>query len=135
MKRGERDPLDVFGDLLAAAAPLDGVLIPLPTSRHRAAERGFDQSVELARRLAALRDMACAELLVKRGAAQAGLGRRKRLAAADRFRVRRGVALPAAATLIDDVCTTGATARDAVRVLREAGVAVRRIIVLARTER
>jgi predicted amidophosphoribosyltransferase len=135
MKRGERDPLDAFVDLLAACAPLDGALVPLPTSRGRAAGRGFDQSVELARRLAVRRGVACAEVLEKRGPAQAGLGRRRRLEAADRFRLRRGAELSAAVTLLDDVCTTGATARDAVRLLRAAGVDVRRIVVLARTER
>jgi predicted amidophosphoribosyltransferase len=135
MKHGERAPLDACADLLAARAPLDGTVIPLPTTRTRAAERGFDQSVEIARRVAARCGMACAEVLEKRGPAQEGRGRRQRLAAADRFRLRRGVQLPAAVTLLDDVCTTGATARDAVRVLRDAGVEVRRIVVLARTER
>ncbi|MDB5069889.1 MAG: hypothetical protein JWM87_1000 [Candidatus Eremiobacteraeota bacterium] len=147
MKRGERDPLDVFARLLAERAPLDlsagaagisaagagGVLVPLPTSRRRAAERGFDQSVEIARRLAARCGVACTEVLEKRGPAQESRGRRERLAAAGRFRLRREVALPAAAMLFDDVCTTGATLRDAIRVLGEAGVEVRRIIVLART--
>ena len=133
MKNGRRDPLDVFAELLTARAPLDGVLVPLPTSRGRILERGFDQSVELARRLAALRGVALAEVLEKRGAPQAGRNRSGRLAAAGRFRVRRGAALPKVATLLDDVSTTGATARDAVRVLREVGVAVRRIVVLART--
>jgi predicted amidophosphoribosyltransferase len=133
MKRGERDPLDAFARLLADRATIDGALIPLPTSRGRVLERGFDQSAELARRLAARRGVACAEVLEKRGAAQAGLGRRARLAAAERFRVRRSAGLPATATLLDDVCTTGATACDAVRVLAQSGVEVRRIVVLART--
>lgn len=136
MKRGERDPLDAFGDLLGARAPcVEGVLVPLPTSRRRVVERGFDQSVELARRLATSRGVPCAEILVKRGAAQMGLGRLRRLSAANRFRLRPGAALPATATLFDDVCTTGATARDAVHVLRDAGVDVRRILFVARTER
>ena len=133
MKRGERDPLEVFAELLAARAPLDGVVVPLPTSRARRAERGFDQSVELARRVAARRGVACAELLDKRGGAQERLKRRDRLAAVGRFRLRAGVALPASATLLDDVCTTGATARDAAGVLRAAGVRVRRVVFLART--
>jgi predicted amidophosphoribosyltransferase len=134
MKHGERDPLDAFAELLAARAPLDGTLIPLPTTRTRVLERGFDQSAEIARRLAGLRGIPCAEVLAKRGAAQAGLGRRERLCAADRFRVRRGAMLPTTATLVDDVCTTGATARDALHLVRSAGVDVRRIIFLARTE-
>jgi predicted amidophosphoribosyltransferase len=133
MKAGERDPLDAFAELLAARAPLEGALVPLPTSRARRTERGFDQSVELARRVAARRGVPCAELLDKRGAAQEGLGRHARLAAAGRFRLRAGVALPAAVTLVDDVCTTGATARDAARLLRSAGVDVQRIVVVARS--
>jgi predicted amidophosphoribosyltransferase len=133
MKHGERDPLDAFAELLAARAPLAGTLVPLPTTRGRAAERGFDQSVEIARRVARRLDLPCAELLRKRGAAQDGRSRLARLRAAGRFRIVPGVPLPAAVTLIDDVCTTGATARDAVRTLADAGVAVRGLVVVART--
>jgi predicted amidophosphoribosyltransferase len=133
MKNGERDPLDVFAELLAARAPLDGTLVPLPTSRARRAERGFDQSVELARRVAARRGVSSAELLDKHGPAQERRRRRERLAASGRFRLRAGVPLPAVVTVLDDVCTTGATARDAVRVLRAAGVGVRGIVVVARS--
>ena len=133
LKNGERDPLDAFAALLAARAPLGPALIPLPTSRGRVLDRGFDQSVELARRLAALCGVACCEVLEKRGAPQAGRNRRRRLAAAGAFRIRRGAVLPPAATLLDDVCTTGATIRDAAGVLRAAGVEVRGVVVLART--
>lgn len=132
MKRGERDPLSAFAALLASA-PVEGTLVPLPTSRSRAAGRGFDQGVELARRLARERGISLAEPLVKRGRAQEGGGRRERLAATGRFRIRAGVPLPAAATVLDDVCTTGATLRDAAATLRAAGVDVRRILVVARS--
>jgi predicted amidophosphoribosyltransferase len=133
MKAGERDPLDAFAELLAARAPLDGALVPLPTSRARHAERGFDQSIELARRVAVRRGVPCAELLDKRGRAQEGRKRRERLAAVGRFQLRAGVPLPAVVTLLDDVCTTGATARDAARVLRAAGVGVCGIVMVARS--
>jgi predicted amidophosphoribosyltransferase len=132
MKRGERDPLDVLGALLAARAPLIGEIVPLPTSRGRSAERGFDQSVELARRVALRRGVPVAELLRKRGAPQDGRSRLARLRAAGRFRLERGRS-PVAVTLLDDVCTTGATARDAMRTLAAAGVAVRRLVFVART--
>lgn len=132
MKRGERDPLDVLAALLAARAPVIGDIVPLPTSRGRSAARGFDQSVELARLLAQRRNLTCAELLRKRGAPQDGRSRLARLRAAGRFRLAAS-APPAAVTLVDDVCTTGATARDALRTLTAAGVAVRRLVFVART--
>ncbi len=133
MKRGERDPLDVFAALLALRAPVIGTLVPLPTSGSRASARGFDQSVELARRTAARLGVPWSPVLEKKGAAQAGRGRRARLAAAGRFRIRRGVAPPPRATVLDDVTTTGATVADAIATLRAGGVDVRRIVVLART--
>jgi len=132
MKHGERDPLDLFAALLAERAPVIGTLIPLPTSRRRAAARGFDQSVEIARRLAERSGVPWANVLEKQGGAQAGRGRRARLAAAGRFRVRRDVPLPDRATVLDDVTTTGATVRGALEALSVAGVRVRRIVVVAR---
>jgi len=135
MKNGMRDPLDAFADLLAERAAISGALVPLPTSRGRILDRGFDQSVELARRVASVRGIPSHDVLLKRGAAQEGRSRRDRLASAGRFRLRADAPLPVVATLLDDVCTTGATARDATAVLRAAGVDVRRIVFLARTER
>jgi predicted amidophosphoribosyltransferase len=136
LKHGERDPLDALVALLERA-PVAGVLVPVPTTRRRAAERGFDQSAELARRLAACRGLPYAELLDKHGRAQAGQGRGERLAASGRFGLRAaamrpGSALPREVTLLDDVCTTGATLRDALWTLREHAVEVRAIVVVAR---
>jgi predicted amidophosphoribosyltransferase len=133
MKRGERDPLDALAELLGRCAPLGGILVPLATTRPRAAQRGFDQSVELARRIARQRDLRCAEILRKRGSAQDGRSRPVRLSAAGRFRVVSVGPLPNGVTLIDDVCTTGATIRDSVRTLAAAGVGVAGIVVAART--
>jgi len=133
VKHGERDPLHALGALLAARAPVVGVLVPMATSPARRAERGFDQSVELARGVAAQRGLACVEPLRKRGAAQDGRSRAARMRVTGRFRLDPGVALPPAVTLVDDVCTTGATAADAMRTLAAAGTAVRRLVFLART--
>jgi predicted amidophosphoribosyltransferase len=131
MKRGQRDPLAAFAALLDRA-PLAGTLVPVPTTRRRVAERGFDQSVALARLVAVRRGVTSAELLAKRGGPQEGRGRLERLAAAGRFRLRPTTPLPAVVTLLDDVCTTGATLRDAAAVLRAAGVRVEGFVVLAR---
>ena len=132
MKHGERDPIDAFAALLDRA-PIVGTLVPVPTSRGRAAQRGFDQSVELARRIATRRDAPFAQLLQKRGPAQDGLTRARRLLSAGRFTLATSAQLPATATLIDDVCTTGATLRDAMRALASGGTTVESIIVVART--
>ena len=132
MKRGERDPLDAFATLLDVA-PISGALVPLPTTRRRAAQRGFDQAVELARRVAVRRGVPCRELLEKRGRPQEGRGRAARLAAVGRFRLR-SAAFPDGVTLLDDVCTTGATLRDAAATLGTAGVRVAAIVTVAKSD-
>jgi predicted amidophosphoribosyltransferase len=132
MKRGLRDPLPAFAALLDRA-PLEGVLVPLPTTRRRVAERGFDQTILLARSIAGRRGLPVAEVLEKRGRPQAGGRRSQRLAATGRFALRRNASIPRVVTVIDDVCTTGATLHDAIHVLRAAGSDVRRVIVVART--
>ncbi len=132
MKRGERAYLDPFARILAAMLTSEAALIPLPTGRRRRAERGFDQAVELARRVARLRGSACCEVLEKRGAAQRGLNRLARLQSDGRFLLKARAPLPPQAVVIDDVCTTGATLDDAIRTLRAAGVTVIGGAVLAR---
>ncbi len=87
MKRGQRDPLAAFAVLLDRA-PLAGTLVPVPTTRRRVAERGFDQSVALAGLVAARHGVTSAELLAKHGRPQEGRGRLERLGAAGRFRLR-----------------------------------------------
>lgn len=133
MKGGERAYLDPLALLLAELVPPGVPLVPLPTSRRRRAARGFDAAVELARRVAAQRGGTCCDILEKRGLAQRGLDRAHRLAAAGRFGVRRGAAVPDLAVVVDDVCTTGATLLDGILTLRAAGVAVIGAAVLAWT--
>jgi predicted amidophosphoribosyltransferase len=133
VKRGERACLDPLSALLAPLVPAGTVLVPLTTTRRRAAERGFDQARELGQRVALLRAGTCLDLLHKRGAAQRGLGRGERLIARGRFALRPGLAVPAHAMLLDDVVTTGATVRDAAAVLTAAGCTPVGAVVVART--
>jgi len=134
MKRGERDQLAALAPLLARElGSLTDPLVPLPTSPRRRRARGFDQAVELAQRAASANGLTVCDLLEKRGVAQHGRSRSGRLYGRGRFRVRRGIVLPPRVTLIDDVCTTGATLTDAADALFDAGVTVGGAVFLART--
>jgi predicted amidophosphoribosyltransferase len=133
MKRGERAYLDPLAALLAPLVERGSIIVPVGTTRRRAAERGFDQGHELARRVAEIRSATCEDVLVKRGAAQRGMGRGERLMAEGRFAVRRGALVPSHAVLLDDVVTTGATLHDAAAALGAAGCSVDGAVVVART--
>jgi ComF family protein len=139
------DLADALATLLAqavraGAAPLPALLLPVPLGRERLAERGMNQSWELARRVAArLRLRAQARLLLRRVETPhlADLPRDERERA-----IRGAFALAPGATtalrgqtvaLVDDVMTTGATAAEAARTLLAGGVVSVQIWVLART--
>jgi ComF family protein len=116
------------------------VLVPVPVTRRRLAERGYNQSWELARALAkATRLAAWPEALVRvlDTTDQHCLPHAQRLNnlrgafAADPSFVPRLVG--ARVLLIDDVQTTGATLHHAARALVQAGVAQVNALVLART--
>jgi ComF family protein len=126
--------------LQAGDAPLPQLVLPVPLSPQRLAERGYNQAWELARRAAsALRLPSDAALLQRplETAHQAELGRSERqrnLRTAFMVDPRRREALrDLRIAVVDDVMTTGATAREAASVLLRAGAAAVDIWVLART--
>ena len=133
----------VLAPLLAGAAatlPSPDLVLPVPLAARRLAERGFNQAWELARRVARQRRLpARADVLSRpvEGAHQAELSRAQRqanLRAA--FVVRapaRGAIAGRRVALVDDVLTTGATAREAAAALLRAGAAAVDVWVLART--
>ncbi len=131
MKDGERAYLDAFAALIAARFPVPHALVPLPTTAHRRAARGFDQSVAIAERVSAQSGVPALRILTKRGSPQHGRRREERLRGPE-FVLDTGN-LPPSVTLVDDVCTTGSTIRAAVLVLTAAGVRVDGTIVVART--
>lgn len=113
------------------------LLLPMPLAPGRLAERGFNQSLLLARRLAPHKVEAGLLLRLRATVPQAGLDRAAR---ADNVR-GAFLAEPARAAqlrgrdvlLVDDVMTSGASLRAAASALREAGAARVGALVFART--
>jgi ComF family protein len=115
-------------------------VLPVPLSRERLRERGYNQSWELARRLAralALAARADALFRVRDTGHQLGLHRTARtqnLQGAFVVAPRHAAWVRGARiALVDDVLTTGATARAATRTLHAAGAREVQVWVVART--
>ncbi|BBZ45547.1 ComF family protein [Mycobacterium parmense] len=113
------------------------VIVPAPTRRSAARRRGGDPVTRLARAaVAGHPGIAVAELLRYRALVRDSVGlstaaRERNVAGRVALRGRRLVAPGAEVVLVDDIVTTGATARESVRVLRDAGVAVAAVLALA----
>lgn len=113
----------------------DAVLTPVPIQLRRERMRGFNQAGLLARALSDRSGLAYAELLhrVSFAIPQEALG------SADRWENVRGAfesvrdaRIPRAVTLVDDVCTTGATLEECARVLKSRGAQRVDALVFAR---
>jgi ComF family protein len=118
-----------------APPPRDAVLVPVPLSPRRRAERGFNQSALLARALARAWGHPVAEALarVRDGPPQRGAGAGARaLQVRGAFAVTAEAPVPALAVLVDDVHTTGATLAACARTLRRAGAAEVGAVAFAR---
>jgi ComF family protein len=126
----------LFERCMGAARP--DCLLPIPLSERRLAERGFNQSTEIARVLSKRTGIALQPALLRRARdtpPQSGLplaGRADNLRGA--FVVDRPVAGMHIA-LVDDVTTTGATGAEAARSLLGQGAARVDLWVVARTPR
>lgn len=113
-------------------------LLPLPLSPQRLRERGFNQTLELARHLAATKVDAGLLLRLRHTPPQSTLTRAQRLRnveqafAVDPLRI--GELAGRRVVLVDDVMTSGASLFAAARAVREAGAAHITGLVLARTE-
>lgn len=139
------DLAGVFAGLLEDAwrdsrQPRPALLLPVPLSGPRLRERGYNQSWELARRIARRLDVRADPRLLLRlrdTAHQLAFPVEQRAAnvrSAFAVEPRRLAQLRGrSVTVVDDVMTTGATLAEIARTLRAAGAAEVHALVLART--
>jgi ComF family protein len=110
---------------LRLALPLPECIVPLPLHEQRYRERGFNQSLEIARHIAPrLRLPINTQLLYRHRHtfAQSDLEAEQRARnVADAFRASHDRHMPRHVALLDDVVTTGHTVAAAARVLKAAG--------------
>ena len=125
-----------------SGAPPPDWLLPVPLSRERLRERGYNQSWELARRLARqLPGRADARLLLRTRDTPHQLDlpierRAGNVRSAFAVEPRRAAELEGrSVAIVDDVMTTGETAAELARVLLQAGAAEVSVWVVARTPR
>jgi len=143
LKYGRRRALAAsLSELLAERFPFDAreidVLVPVPLHVTRLRDRGFNQALLLAREPARRFGIPIDAGMLERVRAtpsQVGLGqreRRKNLRGAFTLRPGRSVG-GARILLVDDVCTSGATADACASVLVAAGARSVEVVTLART--
>jgi ComF family protein len=133
-KHGRRAFADDLAMLIEPFVDSSMTLVPVPTTRRRRAQRGFDQTVLLARLLQRRRGVQVCALLSRRSdLAQHGRSRSQRLAATGRFGLRQTAVPSGALILFDDVRTTGATLLDAARTLACGGFQIAGALTLAWT--
>jgi ComF family protein len=131
--------LAMDGGLHLKASEGCDVVVPVPLHPLRLLKRGFNQSAVIAVIVARSVSLPCDGRIlsrVRRSAPQAGLSRKERESnLKGAFSVKRpGRVRGKTVLLVDDVLTTGATARECSRVLLDAGAKAVRVFTLARTE-
>jgi ComF family protein len=114
------------------------LIVPVPLHRFRLWQRRYNQSAELARRLAAGRNIAANPFALVKTRSTASQGEMAS-AKARRRNVQRAFQVPDPTgvrgrnvLLLDDVLTTGATAEACARALKRAGAARVHVLALAR---
>lgn len=115
---------------------LPGLLVPVPLHHTRLRERGFNQAIELARVVSKRLHIPLAQRLCRRQ--RATLTQSLLPPAARRLNLRNAFAVSGTpnsrhVAIIDDVMTTGHTANELARVLKQAGAECIEVWVIARS--
>ena len=117
------------------ALPPDSIIIPLPTASQHIRARGLDHTLILAKQFAKIRHLKIARVLTReKNTVQVGADRKTRLAQAkSAYTVSKKTKINPNATyiLLDDVWTTGASMKAAVKKLQQAGVSKIIVVLLA----
>jgi predicted amidophosphoribosyltransferase len=113
------------------------VLVPVPSSARASRDRGGDHLLRLSRQVSRLSGLPTVSALRLGRAVQdsAGLGIEERWHNLDQAMCADGPSTPAAAILLDDIVTTGATLAESARALQQAGWQVAAATVLGATPR
>jgi ComF family protein len=117
-----------------AGSPVPDAIVPVPLHRGRLRSRGFNQALELARPVSRYLGLpvlprACARSRATRPQSSLDSAADRRRNVAGAFRVRQSLTGFRRIAIVDDVLTTGATARELARTLRAAGV--RQVVIWA----
>ena len=105
--------------------PAPDLLIPVPLHRARLRQRGFNQALEIARRIGAELGVEVSHSLlerIKNTVSQTGLGKRQRRSNVKGAFKALALIQHAHVALVDDVVTSGSTVNAAARALKRAGV-------------
>ena len=130
---------DIFADAMVdrlKQTPLPELLIPIPLHHRRLKERGYNQSLELAKSLSKKLAIPIGNTILIRSrdtAPQASLPYEQRKRNMRRAFKLNPSSLPKHIALIDDVLTTGHTANSAAKLLRHEGVSTIELWTIART--
>ena len=112
-------------------------IVPAPTRRSAARRRGGDPVTRLARAaVAGHPDVTVVQALRMKALARDSVGlstsaRERNIAGRVRLRGHRAKLLSTEVMVVDDIVTTGATARESVRTLRAAGIRVAAVLAIA----